>query len=456
MIFEKFIVTPTAFTVALLGFGRANRAVADWLVKRGGVATAYTDTPVPDAVKAPYAVCGFRFCEAGFPAVFDEQVLVRSPGIRPDVSAISASLARGACLTSETELLLALTPAVALGVTGSDGKTTTATLAAALLRAAGHRVWLGGNNGTPLLSRVAEMQRGDLLVLELSSFQLMTLSCPLVGAVLTNVTPNHLNWHTDMAEYVAAKCRIFGQGTRLILNADNGITASIAAARAAHTYLFSARREWDDLPMRGRIFVCGERVVVESDAQRAVFDCLSAFSLPGIHNLENLLAAVGLVAPYLTPSAPREALAAFRGVTHRLQYVDTVGGVAYYNSSIDTTPSRTVAALSALDARPVVILGGRGKGVPFTPLKAALADRAKAVCLYGEAAGDIAAVLPTGLPFVLTAHFDEAFAAAVSLASVGDTVLLSPACTAFDEFCDFEARGARFCELVKKLNKERI
>jgi len=456
LIFESFIASPQDFSVALLGFGRANRAVADWLLQQGGTATVYADTPVEQQSKTRYESCGLCFCEGGFPDVLTQQVLVRSPGIRPDAKPIAAALARGACLTSEIELLLALTPALPLGVTGSDGKTTTATLAAALLRAAGHRTWLGGNNGTPLLARVGEMRKGDLLVLELSSFQLMTLSNPLARAVITNITPNHLNWHPDMDEYVAAKCRIFGRDTHLVLNADNAVTAAIAATRERNTCLFSARRKGDALPARGRIYACGERVIVGSDAQERRFDCLSAFSLPGAHNLENLLAAVGLTAPYLTPEAPMHALADFRGVAHRLEYVDTVDGVAYYNSSIDTSPSRTAAALSALSAHPIVILGGRGKGVSFAPLTAALAHSAKAACLYGEAASEIVGALPQGLPFVLKRGFDEAFSAAVAFAEAGDTVLLSPACTAFGEFRDFEARGKHFCELVKKLNSERI
>ena len=456
LIFESFIACPQDFSVAMLGFGRANRAVAEWLLGKGGTATVYADTPVAQAYREQYAARGLRFYESEMPDDLPEQVLVRSPGIRPDAKPIRAALARGACLTSETELLLALTQATPLGITGSDGKTTTATLAAALLRAAGHRTWLGGNNGTPLLARVEEMKKGDLLVLELSSFQLMTLACPLPRAVITNISPNHLNWHTDMSEYVAAKCRIFGGDTHLVLNADNETTAALAASRAEHTCLFSARREWDDLPAAGRAYACGQQVTVEEGSVKYTFDCLTAFSLPGTHNLENLLAALALTAPYLTHEAPTHALTDFRGVAHRLEYVDTVGGVAYYNSSIDTSPSRTVAALSALSAHPVVILGGRGKGVSFAPLTAVLAKSVKAACLYGEAAPEIAAVLPQGLPFVQIKSFDEAFSAAVAFAKEGDTVLLSPACTAFGEFRDYEARGKHFCALVKKLNSERI
>ena len=453
MIFEKFMASPAECTVALLGFGRSNRAVADWLQLHGATASVYADTPIPEVLRAHYGARGFRFNDAALPSTLTEQVLVRSPGMRPDHPFILGALSRGACLTSEVELLLALTPATVLGVTGSDGKTTTASLTAALLQAAGHRTWLGGNNGTPLLPAVADMTKDDLMVLELSSFQLCTLQRPLAHAVITNVTENHLNWHSDMAEYVAAKCRIFGPQTRLVLNAANVITAEIAAARMGNTCLFA--RE----PLLGAescVFPLGESVVLKSLTKERRFDCLSAFSLVGTHNLENLLAAVGLAAPYLSDDAPRAALADFKGVAHRLQYVDTVRGVAYYNSSIDTSPSRTAAALSALGKHPVVILGGRAKGVPFTPLTEVLRRCAKAVCLYGEAAGEIAKVLPQGLPFAIEECFDRAFLSAAAFAAAGDTVLLSPACTAFGEFLDFEARGKRFCELVTELKSERI
>ena len=449
MIFEDFCRTPQRYTVALLGFGRANRAVADWLISRGGSATVYADLPIEAALCEQYLVRGIRFAPVGIPDELGESVLVRSPVIRPDHPAILRALARGGLLTSETELFLAEAPATVIGVTGSDGKTTTATLTARLLEAAGQRTWLGGNNGTPLLPRVCEMRQGDLAVLELSSFQLMTLQKPPAVAVMTNLCENHLNWHTDMAEYTAAKCRIFGAHTRLVANADNALLREAIGGHVGETLLFSALREWDDLPS-GRVYPQGDRVVVERRGVRCTFPCLDVFRLPGRHNLENLLAAVGAAAPWLTEDAPRRALADFSGVAHRLQYVGTAGGVSYYNSSIDTTPTRTAAALAAIGCRPIVILGGRGKGLSYQPLVAALQRHAKAACLYGETAAEIAAVLPQDFSYIRCTRFEEAFSAAAHLAEVGDSVLLSPACTAFDAFPDFAARGDAFCQLVKE------
>lgn len=454
MTISSFCLAPADFSVALLGFGRANRAVLEWLVARGGKATVYTDGELKEEDLRQYApALSFG---GGLDAEVGEEILVRSPGVRPDIPAIRRALSRGARLTSETELLMALAPCRVIGVTGSDGKTTTATLAAALLRASGKRVWLGGNIGTPLLPRVGEMKREDIAVLELSSFQLMTRHKPPVAAIITNITPNHLNWHVDMAEYEAAKRNIFDESTRLVLNAENAATARIGVTRGGEqTLFFSATEKNADFatalaPHAGAIYAVGDTVLVRENGKERAFRCLDAYRLAGRHNLENLLAAIGATAPLLREDAPREALCDFSGVPHRLQYVGEVLGVKYYNSSIDTSPTRAAAALSALGGCPLVIAGGRGKGVSFAPLAEALRRHARAVYLYGEAAGEIAAALGS-FPHQTFSRFADAFSAAAGDATAGDTVLLSPACTAFGEFRDFEERGNAFCHLVEAL-----
>ena len=456
MTLEAFCKTPACFSVALLGFGRANRAVLAWLRERGGTATVYTEAPLPPEVENTYAEHGVVFHVGAFPAVFTEQALIRSPGIRPDIPAILRSVAAGALLASEVELLMSLLPCRCIGITGSDGKTTTANLTAALLRAAGHRVWLGGNNGTPLLPAVSQMRESDIAVLELSSFQLMTAQRAPEVAVITNITPNHLNWHTDMAEYSAAKCRIFAADTRLVLNAENAQTRKIGESKEKEVIFFSSSAKGADFATdivadSGAVYALSNDVVVTEKGTRRAFSCLHSFSLPGKHNLENLLAAIGATAPFLSDAAPHAALRDFRGVAHRLEYVDTVRGVTYYNSSIDTSPTRTAAALAAIGTRPLVIAGGRGKGVSFAPLVTALEAHAKAVYLYGEAAKEIAAVLDPQFPHKVFSRFADAFLAAAGDAEEGDTVLLSPACTAFGEFRDFEERGEVFCRLVQGL-----
>lgn len=437
---------------AVLGFGRSGRAVTDFLTDGKGRVTVYAETPVREVEAAPYRARGVRFCIGPFPEKFEGEVLVRSPGIRPDIPPILTSLAAGAVLTGETELFLERCRATVIGVTGSDGKTTTSALTAALLRGSGRHVLCGGNNGTPLLPHVAELTGRDFAVVELSSFQLMTLDRAPTVAVITNITPNHLNWHKDMAEYVAAKCRIFAGAGHLVTNADCPLTAKIARGVRVPLTLFSSSGSFPEIPAV-RVFARDGAVYLQDEAGERRFDC-GAFRLPGKHNLENLMAALAATAPYLNGDTVPGTLAAFGGVAHRLQYVDTVAGVAYYNSSIDTSPSRTAAALSALGGTPIVIAGGRGKGISLAPLAGTLAARAKAAFLYGDTAREILDLLGGEIPAAAFDTFAEAFAAAVAAAEPGDTVLLSPGCTAFGEFRDFEERGERFMQLVAALPRK--
>lgn len=442
-------------TFSILGFGRAGRAAADYLLSHGGRVTVFDEKPLPPEVRETFHARGVRFCEGAFPPEFPGEVLVRSPGIRPDIPPILAALARGAELTSETELFFDACPATVIGVTGSDGKTTTTALIAALLHASGKRVFCGGNNGTPLLPRVQEMTGTDFAVLELSSFQLMTLERAFAVAVITNLSPNHLNWHRDLAEYIAAKCRIFRRAGRLVTNADCALTRNIAEEAeeaGVPVTLFSLSSHFSDRK-KERVYPEGDHVVVAGENELSSFDC-RCFRLPGRHNLENLCAALGATAPYLSRRTVPAALSAFRGVPHRLQYAGTVNGVDYYNSSIDTSPSRTAAALSALTCRPLVIAGGRGKGIPLTPLADALAEHARAVFLYGETAVEIAEELSGRVSATVFGTFREAFSAASASAMPGDTVLLSPGCTAFDQFRDFEERGEVFLQMVAALPRK--
>jgi UDP-N-acetylmuramoylalanine--D-glutamate ligase len=315
-------------------------------------------------------------------------------------------------------------------------------------------VLLGGNNGVPLLGEIEALPKAGAAVMELSSFQLMTVTAPPSVAIITNVTPNHLDWHRGMEEYIAAKCRIFDARTHLVLNGENAVTRELAQRRlqagvAGATVLFSPSE--GALPsVPDAVFTRGGRIVLRRGGAEHVLDCLGDLRLTGRHNLENLLAALAAadaIAP-LTEATVSAALRGFAGVPHRLESVGNVGGVAYINSSIDTSPTRTAAALAALCCRPLVIAGGRGKGVSLAPLGESLVRHAKGVFLYGEAGEEIENAIDGRVPTERFFYFDDAFRAASNAAQAGDTVLLSPGCTAFGEFRDFEARGERFRRLV--------
>ena len=440
--------------VAVLGFGRSGRAATDFLLAKGADVSVYVPQPLPPCDAERYASRGVRFCTGELPPRFSEPLLVRSPVIRPDVPSIVASLECGAMLTDEIDLFLSHTPARVIGVTGSDGKTTTSALIARLLSAAGESVFLGGNNGTPLLPRVGEMTSDTYAVLELSSFQLMTKECATDVAVITNVSPNHLDWHRDMAEYVAAKRRILKGARRAVMRADLADVIGIDDSLPPILF-FGGERPARARAIDGAIRREGRSIIVCDGAGEHVYPILDALRLPGEHNVENLMAALGAVYDRTEPLVARSALWDFYGVAHRLQYVDSVSGVDFYNSSIDTSPTRTAAALKALGRRPLVIVGGRGKGVSLLPLAQALCAHAKAVFAYGDTREEIAAAIGDRLPVSRHHRFRDAFWAAVAAADRGDTVLLSPGCTAFGEFVDFEQRGEVFCRLVKELALQR-
>ena len=437
-------------SVAVLGFGRAGRAAVDFFLARGARISVYA-RELPDAgVLAPYLERGVRFAAGDFPACFTEDLIVRSPVLRPDIPPLRASQAP---VTDETQLCLALTPAHTVGVTGSDGKTTTSSLVAAMLTAGGKHTLLGGNNGVPLLPLIHALGHDDYAVLELSSFQLMGARQAPEIAVITNITPNHLDWHTDFAEYVAAKRRILQGALRAVLNVACADAIGFDPATFPPTAFF-ARDAGTAPSLRACDTFCYARdgaLWMQGAAGEEFVLSLQDFRLAGQHNIENLAAAVSAVWGVVPLEAIEVAACEFRGVAHRLQYVDTVCGVHYYNSSIDTSPTRTAAALLALGGSPLVIVGGRGKGISLSPLGDALARHARAVFAYGDTRDEIARAVAGRVPLSAHNRFADAFAAAAAAAVRGDTVLLSPGCTAFGEFRDFEERGEVFCRLVREL-----
>ena len=463
-----------AGTVAVLGLGISNFPLVKKLVGMGARVTVHDQKSVAElgAGAAELERAGVRFVTGdGYLDHLDEDVIFRSPGIRPDAGGIPDALARGACLTSEMEWFMELTPATVIGVTGSDGKTTTTTVTALMLEKACERrgygkTYVGGNIGQSLLPLAEQMTKEDFAVVELSSFQLMTMRHSPARSAITNLSPNHLNWHRDMEEYARAKCNIFSHrgAKRVVLNAENDWDCRIAAETALPVTLFSSVRPsfaaFSGLIPAGRrgcaaVYARDGKVYCSDGATESFILDASSIRLPGKHNLENYMTAIALTRGYVSPEIVREVAETFPGVAHRLEYIRTVGGVKYYNSSIDSSPSRTCAALSALPERPVVICGGRDKHVPFDPLAAALVARAKAVVLTGEARGQISDALtrapgfdPEKLPVVTEPLFDDAVRTAKRLAKAGDTVLLSPACTSFDAFRNFEERGNRFRDLV--------
>lgn len=403
-----------------------------------------------------------------------EDIVYKSPGIRYDKEEIVKAVENGSLITSEMEAFLSLCPSKIIAITGSDGKTTTTTLIAKILEAAGKKVWLGGNIGRPLLSEIENITPDDFTVLELSSFQLHTVNkfeneglpfskieFPDV-AVVTNVTPNHLNWHIDMEEYIEAKKAVFTyikDGGVLVANIGNDITGNFgteAKSGGVKTRMFSVKNNSGNIHMTGDTIYYGMKPIIEA----------SDIILPGKHNIENYMAAIGATYDFVTPEDVKKVATSFGGVEHRLEYVKTVKGVKYYNGSIDSSPARTMAALSAFGSeykdKIVLLLGGKDKNLDFTELASVICNKVKAVFIshdteekkvYNTIVGD-ENYNEDKLHVEICDGFDDNFRKASEFAEEGDIVLLSPAMTSFDEFLNFEVRGKHFKELVQNLGEE--
>ncbi len=448
--------------VSVVGIGRANLPLADYLLSEGARVTVHDRTPRASLSAAALSLerRGARLCLGeGYLDALSDEVIFRTPGIPSTHPALVAAQRRGALLSDEAELFMALCPAKILGITGSDGKTTTATLTHRILKeeygGAGVSVYLGGNIGVSLFPVLPRIRPSDLVVMELSSFQLEGITPRVARACITNLTENHLDHHGDLDTYLRAKSAILS-GAVPILSGDCARTRALART-LPRPLLFSSERTpsalFSEIPDAHRCFcvVDGALSSVSPDGVTRRLLPLDAVRLCGRFNLANILAACALCDGLVGGESLLSAVSTFDGVPHRMQTVRTLSGVRYINSSIDTTPTRTAATLSAMDVPPIVICGGRGKGLSYAPLASALLGMARAAVFTGEDGKAMQAALSSldpDFPAIYRTAFSDAVNAARAIARAGDTVLLSPAATAFDAFLNYEQRGRAFTELV--------
>ncbi len=454
--------------VSVIGLGVSNVPLIEFLHGCGAVITARDKKPVEELGEAGEKLknLGVRLvCGQDYLSGIDDDIVFRSPGIRYDIPELKAAADNGAVISSEMELFFELCPCDMIGITGSDGKTTTTTVTSLILKkqaeldGSGRKIYLGGNIGTPLIQYVEQIKPDDICVVELSSFQLHTMKRSPHIAAITNITPNHLNWHTDMKEYIDAKTNIFAHQTkndRVVLNYENDITRELSDKANGKVYFFSSKRT---PPSDNGVYEeNGAIYLKENGTPKKVIDT-SDIRLVGRHNVENYMTAIALTAGYAAPEAVADVAREFNGVEHRLEFVRELGGVKYYNGSIDSSPTRTIAALSCFTTPMVVILGGYDKNLDYEPLCEPLFSNAHTAVLTGQNAEKIYKALeshgiPAGFEIIKEPDFEAAVNAAKAAAKEGDTVILSPAAASFDRFKNFEERGKIYKSIVQSFAGE--
>lgn len=456
--------------VTVLGLGISNRPVLDFLLSCGAVVEGRDKNDSAEMrefaakleKKGIATVLGDTYLDG-----IEADWIFKAPGIRRDLPELLQAEKNGCVLTSEMEVFFALCPCPIIAVTGSAGKTTTTTLTylsleeQARIDASDRRVFVGGNIGAPLLPQIAEIRPCDAVVVELSSFQLHAMNFSADRAAITNLSPNHLNWHTDMTEYVEAKKTVFryqSQDGLLVLGADSEPTDAIRAEAPGHCTVFSVTKKPSFDHCDAVVYYENGCLYHETkDKKECMLRCGTVI-LPGRHNLANFAAVCALLHGIVSPEAIQHVADTFRGVRHRLELIREKDGVKYYNSSIDSSPDRTEAALSVFAKNVVLILGGSDKNIPFDPLAKPVCAHAKAVVLTGASAEKLRAALcgsedfqKAGIPLYQEPTFDLAVRRAADCAKGGDVVLLSPACASFDAFRNFEHRGDTFRAIVESL-----
>lgn len=439
----------------VLGLGVSNRPLVRLLLQYGIDVTGCDKTPreklEEEVLELERMGAKLHLGECYLEGISGD-VAFRTPGLHPEKPELIALRAAGTKITSEMEAFFEVCPCQIIGVTGSDGKTTTTTLISELLRHAGCRVWVGGNIGTPLLDKAEEIQPEDKVVLELSSFQLMDLHYSCHTAVVTNLAPNHLDMHKDMAEYVNAKKNIFlrqGAGDTLILNLDNEITAGFAKEAKGNVLWFSRQKPVENgVYFKDGVIWRGREALLRQEE----------ILIPGLHNVENYMAAILAVGDSVSDEDIRYVAKHFGGVEHRIELVRVKDGVSYYNDSIASSPSRTIAGLRSFRKKVILIAGGYDKHIPYDVLGPEIVQHVKLLICTGATGEKIAQATENAenyrenMPEILRIDdFYEAIRTAARRAEAGDVVLLSPASAAFDKFKNFMVRGAEFKKTVMEL-----
>lgn len=395
--------------------------------------------------------------EAYLDTLTDFDIVFRSPGVYFNNPKLQEAIKMGVAVTSEMEVFFDLCPCRIYAVTGSDGKTTTTTLISEFFRAEGKNVHIGGNIGKALLPVIEEIKDDDIAVVELSSFQLLSMRQSPEVCAITNITPNHLNVHGTMEEYISAKCNILAHQnafSRAVLSYDNETAKNLSPLVRGKLAYFSRF----DKPYNGS-FLNENGILCYNDYGKVteIMD-MHDIKIPGMHNVENYLTAIAVTWGEVSLDTVRKVAREFGGVEHRIEFVREINGAKYYNNSIASSPTRVLACLNSFDEKQIMIQGGSDKGISFEPMADSICEKVKVLILMGETKEKIRdAVMsskkynPENTKIFIVKDMQEAVQTAYKYAEKGDIVSLSPACASFDMYRMFEDRGRHFKQLVNEL-----
>lgn len=448
--------------VAIIGLGVSNLPLMEYLYEKKANVTVFDERDIDSISKdimdkiTTYGF-GFHFGEDALKNLKGFNVIFRSPSCLPTRKELVDEANNGAIVTTEVELLMKMCPCKIVGVTGSDGKTTTTSLINAILKKAGYNTFLGGNIGTPLFTKLPDMKPEDILVLELSSFQLMGMEISPDIAVITNITPNHLNIHKDYEEYIEAKKNIFKYQDEkgvLVLNYDNEITRNCEKEANGKVIFFSSKNKLDNG------YIVDEDVIKEcEDKIRKHILNVEDVILRGNHNYQNIATAIAATSSLVDMDIAVEAIKEFKPVEHRIEFIRELDGVKWYNDSASSSPSRTLSGINAFKEDIILIAGGYDKNLDYTPLAKPIIEKVKSLILIGQTSGKIFDAVKLELEkenkeidIHMCESLEETIKLAKKVAKPGQVVLFSPASASFDMFKNFADRGNQFKELVKKIN----
>ncbi|MDD2376944.1 MAG: UDP-N-acetylmuramoyl-L-alanine--D-glutamate ligase [Clostridia bacterium] len=461
---EKFKQEIYGKKVAVIGIGVSNIPAIEYLNSLGAVITA-CDKKIKlgdECSKLFDLNLSFNLGENYLSDLTSYDYILRSPGIKPFTKELEEAKDKGVQIISEIELLVSLCPCKIIGITGSDGKTTTTTLVSKFLKEAGFNVYLGGNIGIPLFSKLDKINKNDIVVVELSSFQLMSMKESPTISCITNISPNHLDYHRSFEEYVLSKANIFlhQKNGIIVLNADNNFTTQYLNLIKLNNINSSVRKFSVIDKVKEGVYLDKGYIVSNINGKYEEIAKISDVKLVGIHNLANICAAASCVIDITGTDAITSVITTFRGVEHRMELFRTINGVNWYNDSIGTSPARTIAGLLSFDDKIILIAGGYDKNIPYDEIGKYIIDNVKILILIGKTAPKIEkAVLDEKLKqgidniceIVNFSTLEECVTYANNISKSGDNVVLSPASASFDMYKNFEERGDYFKMLVNNI-----